>query len=183
MATVLFNNFLIQLERQCSQEQNFLHRHNLKRIFHQIQVTTHLMHPRVSYPHWKNYFSHLLEYILQGYTISIFTLQNHVYFNVLLAISKWKFPHHFFARWINVAHQKQFRSVMPPCLFLHTCFKRELRGKECAHACTSMWLFIFTICILLFSIIRTLAGHYLKLSIEIHSNRHHGNCIESLCNL
>uniref|UniRef100_A0A671KZ68 Signal transducer and activator of transcription n=1 Tax=Sinocyclocheilus anshuiensis TaxID=1608454 RepID=A0A671KZ68_9TELE len=38
MATVLFNNFLIQLERQCSQEQNFLHRHNLKRIFHQIQV-------------------------------------------------------------------------------------------------------------------------------------------------
>ncbi|XP_051566238.1 signal transducer and activator of transcription 4 isoform X5 [Myxocyprinus asiaticus] len=37
MATVLFNNFLIQLERQCSQEQNFLHRHNLKRIFHQIQ--------------------------------------------------------------------------------------------------------------------------------------------------
>uniref|UniRef100_A0A8C2AE22 Signal transducer and activator of transcription 4 n=1 Tax=Cyprinus carpio TaxID=7962 RepID=A0A8C2AE22_CYPCA len=39
MATVLFNNFLIQLERQCSQEQNFLHRHNLKRIFHQIQVT------------------------------------------------------------------------------------------------------------------------------------------------
>uniref|UniRef100_A0AAR2KQI4 Signal transducer and activator of transcription n=1 Tax=Pygocentrus nattereri TaxID=42514 RepID=A0AAR2KQI4_PYGNA len=38
MATVLFNNFLIQLERQCTQEQNFLHRHNLKRIFHQIQV-------------------------------------------------------------------------------------------------------------------------------------------------
>ncbi|XP_056610780.1 signal transducer and activator of transcription 4 isoform X1 [Triplophysa dalaica] len=38
MATVLFNNFLIQLERQCSQEQNFLHRHNLKRIFHQIQM-------------------------------------------------------------------------------------------------------------------------------------------------
>uniref|UniRef100_A0A673J682 Signal transducer and activator of transcription n=1 Tax=Sinocyclocheilus rhinocerous TaxID=307959 RepID=A0A673J682_9TELE len=38
IATVLFNNFLIQLERQCSQEQNFLHRHNLKRIFHQIQV-------------------------------------------------------------------------------------------------------------------------------------------------
>uniref|UniRef100_A0AAR2JHY0 Signal transducer and activator of transcription n=1 Tax=Pygocentrus nattereri TaxID=42514 RepID=A0AAR2JHY0_PYGNA len=38
MATVLFNNFLIQLERQCTQEQNFLHRHNLKRIFHQIQL-------------------------------------------------------------------------------------------------------------------------------------------------
>uniref|UniRef100_A0A672RTR1 Signal transducer and activator of transcription n=1 Tax=Sinocyclocheilus grahami TaxID=75366 RepID=A0A672RTR1_SINGR len=58
MATVLFNNFLIQLERQCSQEQNFLHRHNLKRIFHQIQVTdahcppvisTHLMHSSVTY--------------------------------------------------------------------------------------------------------------------------------------
>ncbi|XP_072542335.1 signal transducer and activator of transcription 4 [Salminus brasiliensis] len=38
MATVLFNNFLIQLERHCTQEQNFLHRHNLKRIFHQIQL-------------------------------------------------------------------------------------------------------------------------------------------------
>uniref|UniRef100_A0A4W4HKC0 Signal transducer and activator of transcription n=1 Tax=Electrophorus electricus TaxID=8005 RepID=A0A4W4HKC0_ELEEL len=38
MAAVLFNNFLVQLERQCSREQNFLHRHNLKRIFHQIQL-------------------------------------------------------------------------------------------------------------------------------------------------
>ncbi|TRY96079.1 hypothetical protein DNTS_017235 [Danionella cerebrum] len=38
MATVLFNNFLVQLERQCSQELNFLQRHNLKRIFHQIQM-------------------------------------------------------------------------------------------------------------------------------------------------
>lgn len=47
MATVLFNNFLIQLERQCSQEQNFLHRHNLKRIFHQIQV----MHTGLCYFH------------------------------------------------------------------------------------------------------------------------------------
>uniref|UniRef100_A0A8B9RBS5 Signal transducer and activator of transcription 4 n=1 Tax=Astyanax mexicanus TaxID=7994 RepID=A0A8B9RBS5_ASTMX len=37
MATVLFNNFLLQLERHCTQEQNFLHRHNLKRIFQQIQ--------------------------------------------------------------------------------------------------------------------------------------------------
>ncbi len=48
MATVLFNNFLIQLERQCSQEQNFLHRHNLKRIFHQIQVTDAHCHPVIS---------------------------------------------------------------------------------------------------------------------------------------
>uniref|UniRef100_A0AAY4EGJ8 Signal transducer and activator of transcription n=1 Tax=Denticeps clupeoides TaxID=299321 RepID=A0AAY4EGJ8_9TELE len=38
MAAVLFNNFLIQLERQCSQEQNFLHRHNLKRIYQQLQL-------------------------------------------------------------------------------------------------------------------------------------------------
>ncbi|XP_030643114.1 signal transducer and activator of transcription 4 [Chanos chanos] len=38
MATVLLNNFLIQLERKCSQEQNFLHRHNLKRIYQQIQL-------------------------------------------------------------------------------------------------------------------------------------------------
>jgi len=67
MATVLFNNFLIQLERQCSQEQNFLHRHNLKRIFHQIQVTdahcppvisTHLMQPWASlFPLMKAFFS------------------------------------------------------------------------------------------------------------------------------
>uniref|UniRef100_A0AAY4EFR0 Signal transducer and activator of transcription n=1 Tax=Denticeps clupeoides TaxID=299321 RepID=A0AAY4EFR0_9TELE len=40
MAAVLFNNFLIQLERQCSQEQNFLHRHNLKRIYQQLQVSS-----------------------------------------------------------------------------------------------------------------------------------------------
>lgn len=77
MATVLFNNFLIQLERQCSQEQNFLHRHNLKRIFHQIQVTdahcppvisTHLMHPWVSNPRCKTpnkyYWSTLYKKIL-----------------------------------------------------------------------------------------------------------------------
>ncbi|GAA6093700.1 signal transducer and activator of transcription 4 isoform X1, partial [Tachysurus ichikawai] len=37
MAMVLFNNFLIQLERHCTQEPNFLHRHNLKRIFQHIQ--------------------------------------------------------------------------------------------------------------------------------------------------
>uniref|UniRef100_A0A672QXM8 SH2 domain-containing protein n=1 Tax=Sinocyclocheilus grahami TaxID=75366 RepID=A0A672QXM8_SINGR len=71
MATVLFNNFLIQLERQCSQEQNFLHRHNLKRIFHQIQVTdaycppvtsTHLLHE--CHIHIvKNYVSHVIKEI------------------------------------------------------------------------------------------------------------------------
>ncbi|KAM9486067.1 signal transducer and activator of transcription 4 isoform 1-T1 [Clarias gariepinus] len=38
MAMVLFNNFLIQLESHCQQEPNFLHRHNLKRIFQQIQL-------------------------------------------------------------------------------------------------------------------------------------------------
>lgn len=38
MAMVLFNNFLTQLESHCTQEPNFLHRHNLKRIFQQIQV-------------------------------------------------------------------------------------------------------------------------------------------------
>ncbi|KAG9349418.1 hypothetical protein JZ751_027861 [Albula glossodonta] len=38
MATVLFSNLLTQLERQCLQEQNFLQRHNLKRIHQQLQV-------------------------------------------------------------------------------------------------------------------------------------------------
>ncbi|XP_062390528.1 signal transducer and activator of transcription 4 isoform X3 [Sardina pilchardus] len=38
MATVLFNNLLIQLDRQCSQEPNFLLRHNLKRITQQLQM-------------------------------------------------------------------------------------------------------------------------------------------------
>ncbi|XP_015214803.1 signal transducer and activator of transcription 4 [Lepisosteus oculatus] len=38
MATVLFHNLLLQLEKQCSQEQNFLQRHNLKRIKQQLQV-------------------------------------------------------------------------------------------------------------------------------------------------
>ncbi|KAG7466785.1 hypothetical protein MATL_G00145990 [Megalops atlanticus] len=38
MATVLFSNLLTQLERQCSQEQNFLQRHNLKRIHQQLQA-------------------------------------------------------------------------------------------------------------------------------------------------
>nr|XP_023665817.1 signal transducer and activator of transcription 4 isoform X1 [Paramormyrops kingsleyae] len=38
MATVLFTSLLTQLERQCSQEQNFLQRHNLKRIHQQLQV-------------------------------------------------------------------------------------------------------------------------------------------------
>uniref|UniRef100_A0AAY5L6A7 Signal transducer and activator of transcription n=1 Tax=Esox lucius TaxID=8010 RepID=A0AAY5L6A7_ESOLU len=37
MATVLLNNLLSQLERQCSQEQNFLQRHNLKIINQQLQ--------------------------------------------------------------------------------------------------------------------------------------------------
>ncbi|XP_010889075.1 signal transducer and activator of transcription 4 isoform X1 [Esox lucius] len=38
MATVLLNNLLSQLERQCSQEQNFLQRHNLKIINQQLQL-------------------------------------------------------------------------------------------------------------------------------------------------
>ncbi|KAM3861811.1 signal transducer and activator of transcription 4 [Diretmus argenteus] len=38
MATVLFTNLLTQLERLCSQEQNFLQRHNLKIINQQLQV-------------------------------------------------------------------------------------------------------------------------------------------------
>lgn len=38
MATVLLSNLLSQLDRQCSQEQNFLQRHNLKFIYQQLQV-------------------------------------------------------------------------------------------------------------------------------------------------
>ncbi|KAJ8349673.1 hypothetical protein SKAU_G00248030 [Synaphobranchus kaupii] len=38
MAAVLFSNLLTQLERLCSQEQNFLQRHNMKRIHQQLQV-------------------------------------------------------------------------------------------------------------------------------------------------
>ncbi|XP_071777749.2 signal transducer and activator of transcription 4 isoform X1 [Centroberyx gerrardi] len=38
MATVMFTNLLSQLERLCSQEQNFLQRHNLKIINQQLQV-------------------------------------------------------------------------------------------------------------------------------------------------
>ncbi|KAJ8012854.1 hypothetical protein DPEC_G00047200 [Dallia pectoralis] len=38
MATVLLNNLLSQLDRQCSQEQNFLQRHNLKIINQQLQL-------------------------------------------------------------------------------------------------------------------------------------------------
>uniref|UniRef100_A0A8C9WRK5 Signal transducer and activator of transcription n=1 Tax=Scleropages formosus TaxID=113540 RepID=A0A8C9WRK5_SCLFO len=37
MASVLFSNLLTQLERQCTQESNFLQRHNLKRIHQQLQ--------------------------------------------------------------------------------------------------------------------------------------------------
>ncbi|CAB1346703.1 unnamed protein product [Coregonus sp. 'balchen'] len=38
MATVLLSNLLSQLDRQCSQEQNFLQRHNLKIINQQLQI-------------------------------------------------------------------------------------------------------------------------------------------------
>uniref|UniRef100_A0A8C7H0H3 Signal transducer and activator of transcription n=1 Tax=Oncorhynchus kisutch TaxID=8019 RepID=A0A8C7H0H3_ONCKI len=38
MATVLLSNLLSQLDRQCSQEQNFLQRHNLKFIYQQLQT-------------------------------------------------------------------------------------------------------------------------------------------------
>ncbi|XP_063069749.1 signal transducer and activator of transcription 4 isoform X2 [Engraulis encrasicolus] len=38
MATLLFNNLLIQLDRHCTQEPNFLLRHNLKRITQQLQM-------------------------------------------------------------------------------------------------------------------------------------------------
>ncbi|CAB1328402.1 unnamed protein product, partial [Coregonus sp. 'balchen'] len=38
MATVLLSNLLSQLDRQCSQEQNFLQRHNLKIINQQLQL-------------------------------------------------------------------------------------------------------------------------------------------------
>ncbi|MFT7807976.1 Signal transducer and activator of transcription 4-like [Arapaima gigas] len=38
MASVLFSNLLTQLERQCTQEQIFLQRHNLKRIHQQLQA-------------------------------------------------------------------------------------------------------------------------------------------------
>uniref|UniRef100_A0A8C7MBJ1 Signal transducer and activator of transcription n=1 Tax=Oncorhynchus kisutch TaxID=8019 RepID=A0A8C7MBJ1_ONCKI len=38
MATVLLSNLLSQLDRQCSQEQNFLQRHNLKNINKQLQI-------------------------------------------------------------------------------------------------------------------------------------------------
>uniref|UniRef100_A0A4W5NMG5 Signal transducer and activator of transcription n=1 Tax=Hucho hucho TaxID=62062 RepID=A0A4W5NMG5_9TELE len=37
MATVLLSNLLSQLDRQCSQEQNFLQRHNLKFFYQQLQ--------------------------------------------------------------------------------------------------------------------------------------------------
>ncbi|KAM4609048.1 signal transducer and activator of transcription 4 [Polymixia lowei] len=38
MAAAMFSNLLSQLDRQCSQEQNFLQRHNLKIINQQLQV-------------------------------------------------------------------------------------------------------------------------------------------------
>uniref|UniRef100_A0A8C8IBA3 Signal transducer and activator of transcription n=1 Tax=Oncorhynchus tshawytscha TaxID=74940 RepID=A0A8C8IBA3_ONCTS len=38
MAAVLLSNLLSQLDRQCSQEQNFLQRHNLKFIYQQLQT-------------------------------------------------------------------------------------------------------------------------------------------------
>ena len=41
MATVLLSNLLSQLERHCSQELNFLQRHNLKIINQQLQVPTY----------------------------------------------------------------------------------------------------------------------------------------------
>uniref|UniRef100_A0A8C9VER1 Signal transducer and activator of transcription 4 n=1 Tax=Scleropages formosus TaxID=113540 RepID=A0A8C9VER1_SCLFO len=48
MASVLFSNLLTQLERQCTQESNFLQRHNLKRIHQQLQVRLGLAGDRMA---------------------------------------------------------------------------------------------------------------------------------------